>query len=80
MVKFDVEKLRKKIDDNSELLIDIFGGKPSPVFIVPKDDIPIHIATKYNLYGLYTDSKNYSIFTYTSNTYIYERFYKDFKK
>ena len=80
MVKFDVEKIRKKIDDNSELMIDIFGGKPSPVFIVPKNDIPIDIAVRYNLYGLNTDSKNYSIFTYTSNTYIYERFHKDLKK
>ena len=79
MVKFDVEKLRKKIDDNSELLIDLFGGKPSPVFVVPKTDIPTEIATKYNLYGLNTDSKNYSIFTYTSDTYMYERFHKEFK-
>ena len=79
MVKFDVEKLRNKIDRNSELLIDIFGGEPSPVFVVPKTDIPIEIAIKYNLYGMNTDSKNYSIFTYTSDTYKYERFHKEFK-
>ena len=68
-----------KIDRNSELLIDIFGGEPSPVFVVPKTDIPIEIAIKYNLYGMNTDSKNYSIFTYTSDTYKYERFHKEFK-
>ena len=77
MKRFDIEKLRKKINDNSEILKDLFGGKPCPVFVVPKDDIPMEIAYKYNLYGLNTDSKNYSIFTYTTNTYNYECFHKE---
>jgi aspartate aminotransferase-like enzyme len=79
MQHFDLDKLRKKIDEHSKILIEIFGGNPSPVFNIPKTEIPTKIAAMYDLYGLNTDSKNYSIFTYTTNTYMYERFYRNMK-
>ncbi len=76
----NISNLRDKINNNSKLLIDLFGGTTSPVFNIPKNKIPIEIAFKYNLYGLNTDSKNYSIFTYSSDDICYYNFVKDFKK
>ncbi len=77
--RLEISSLRSKINDNSKLLIDLFGGSPSPVFVIPKKEIPIEIASKYDLYGLNTDSENYSIFTYSSDDDHYRKFFKEFK-
>ena len=77
--KFDVNYFRQKIDKNSKILIDVFGGEPSPVFIVDKNKIPLEYAKLWKLYGLNTDSKHYSIFTYSCDDSEYEKFVSGLK-
>ena len=43
---------------------------------IPKENIPIEIAEKWDLYGLHTKSKNYQIFTYSYDDRLYEEFGK----
>tara|TARA_A100001391_G_scaffold198079_1_gene179256 strand:+ start:1946 stop:2797 length:852 start_codon:yes stop_codon:yes gene_type:complete len=72
--KFDLNLFRDKIDSNSKKLSKIFGGKPSPVFIINKKRISLEYAKLWNLYGLNIQSDNYSIFTYSCNNEDYEKF------
>ena len=72
--KFDVNLFKEKINRNSQKLINIFGGKVSPVFIVDKEKIPLEYAKMWKLYGLNSNCKNYSIFTYSCDDVDYDKF------
>jgi len=80
---FNLNKLRTKIDEMSNLLVttigssNIIGKTQCPVITVNKDIIPIEIATRYQLYGINTNSDNYQFFTYSCNEKIYKRFCKE---
>ena len=81
---FDIDELRKKINKNSELIVNTIGKEntigdsPCPVITIPKKNIPEVLARKWNLYGLQTDSKNYQIFTYSCDDEDYKKFCNDF--
>ena len=81
---FDIDELRKKINKNSELIVNTIGKEntigdsPCPVITIPKKNIPEIIARKWNLYGLQTDSKNYQIFTYSCDDEDYKKFCNDY--
>tara|TARA_Y100000592_G_C5447968_1_gene307125 strand:+ start:587 stop:1468 length:882 start_codon:yes stop_codon:yes gene_type:complete len=80
---FDLDKLREKINRNSELIMNaigptkIIGNCPCPVITIPKEFISNELAVKWNLYGLQTESKNYQIFTYSCDDKDYENFAKE---
>tara|TARA_R110001583_G_scaffold38747_1_gene124914 strand:+ start:482 stop:1336 length:855 start_codon:yes stop_codon:yes gene_type:complete len=82
---FNINKLRNYIDNISEMVVNavgdsnIIGEKKCPVITINKDIIPIEIATKYQLYGINTDSDNYQIFTYSCGKKLYEKLCKDLK-
>ena len=81
--RFDIHELRDRIDRNSKVIVDaigeenIIGLSTCPVITIPKENIPIEIAEKWDLYGLHTKSKNYQIFTYSYDDRLYEEFGKD---
>mgnify|MGYP001060087852 FL=1 len=81
--KFDIGKLREKIETVSKILVEaigdsnIIGEKSSPVITVNKEVIPIELANKYQLYGINTNSENYQFFTYSCNEKLYKKFCKD---
>ena len=81
--RFDIHELRDRIDRNSKVIVDaigeenIIGLSTCPVITIPKENIPIEIAEKWDLYGLHTKSKNYQIFTYSYDNRLYEEFGKD---
>ena len=81
---FDIKELRKKINKNSELIVNTIGKENTigdslcPVITIPKKNIPEVLARKWNLYGLQTDSKNYQIFTYSCDDEDYKKFCNDF--
>jgi len=80
---FDLDKLKEKIDNMSELLStaigdpNIIGERKCPVITVNKDIIPIALANKYQLYGINTNSENYQFFTYSCNEKLYKKFCKE---
>jgi 2-polyprenyl-3-methyl-5-hydroxy-6-metoxy-1,4-benzoquinol methylase len=80
----DIDELRKKINKNSELIVNTIGKEntigdsPCPVITIPKKNIPEVLARKWNLYGLQTDSKNYQIFTYSCDDEDYKKFCNDY--
>jgi len=82
---FDLDKLRKKINRNSNVIVDVIGeeniiGKSvCPVITIPKSLISDDIAKRWNLYGLQTESENYQIFTYSCDDKDYENFAKELK-
>ena len=81
--RFDIHELRDRINRNSKVIVDaigeenIIGLSTCPVITIPKENIPIEIAEKWDLYGLHTKSKNYQIFTYSYDDRLYEEFGKD---
>ena len=81
--RFDIHELRDRIDRNSKVIVDVIGEEniiglsTCPVITIPKENIPIEIAEKWDLYGLHTKSKNYQIFTYSYDDRLYEEFGKD---
>ena len=83
---FNLNQLKTKIKTNSELLTksiginNIIGDITGPVITVHKDIIPIKIASKYQLYGINTNSKYYQIFTYSCEDKLYIKFCKELKK
>ncbi len=77
LLNFSKEKLRDRIHTNSEILNEVFKSNPSPVFVISKENINKEIAKKWDLYGLHTDSHNYSIFTYSCEKKKYIDFVKD---
>ena len=83
LMDFDIDKLRRKIDSNSEKLTksigseNIIGITKGPVICVKKHAIPLTIATKYQLYGINSDNNLYYLFTYSVSNEIYEQFIKD---
>jgi aspartate aminotransferase-like enzyme len=83
---FDIEKLKQKIKTNSSLLLEaiginnIVGDTEGPVITIHKDNIPIEIANKYQLYGINTDSEYYQIFTYSCDDKLYIKFCKELIK
>ena len=83
--KFDKFKLMKKINDNSLKVVEaigeenIIGEKICPVITIDKELISMGLARKYQLYGLYTKSPNYQIFTYSCDDEIYDRFCEELK-
>ena len=70
-----MELLTKSIGINN-----IIGDITGPVITVHKDNIPIKIASKYQLYGINTNSKYYQIFTYSCEDKLYIKFCKELKK
>jgi len=82
---FDLESLRSKIVQNSSKLVNVLGTdkivgeKTCPVITVNKSSIPNDIATKFQLYGINSDSLYYQIFTYSTSTNVYNEFIQELK-
>ena len=80
----DVERLRRKINTNSDTIVECLGKENfkgstrGPVLTLSKHLIPPHLAEKYELYGINNpDSDNYQIFTYSEKAEDYLRFAQD---
>lgn len=82
---FNLDKLRKRINRNSDVIVDaigkdnIIGKSVCPVITIPKTLISDKLAKKWNLYGLQTKSSNYQIFTYSCDDKSYDDFAKDLR-
>ena len=79
---FDLAQHVRKIEYNSnrlkEVLRDaVLGHCPSPVVHVDKHRIPLSIASKYSLAGLYDGSENYRIYTYSEPQREFESFFDE---
>ena len=83
---FDLEALRSKIVKNSSKLVNVLGSdrivgeKTCPVISVPKKFIPEKLASKYQLYGINSESELYQIFTYSNSNKIFNDFINELKK
>ena len=80
LLNFNIDELRNKIERNSNLFVDnvqIHGEQISPVLNILKTDISKDIATKYELYGLHSNSKFYQIFTYSCDDIYYKKLSKE---
>ncbi len=82
---FNKFELKKKIFDNSLKVIEsigeenVIGKKICPVITIDKKLISTKLATKYQLYGVYTESPNYQIFTYSCDDELYTKFCEELK-
>lgn len=82
---FDVEKLRKKVECVSKMLVDhfgeehIIGDKIAPAISIKAGRIPEAIARKWNLYGHWKHSSILQIFTYSEEVSAYQRLIEDLK-
>ena len=52
----------------------IIGEKICPVITFKKDNIPLEIAKKYQLYGINSDTDIYQIFTYSTDDKLFNNF------
>jgi len=83
---YDVDKIREKINRNSRIIVQSIGEEnfigdiECPVLTVPKNNIPLEIAEKYELYHVNTADSTYQIFTYSEQDYKYDQFAKEFKR
>jgi len=80
LTNFNLDKLRNKVTVNSIKLVNkigeknIIGEKICPVITFRKDNIPLEIAKKYQLYGINSDTDNYQIFTYSTDDKLFNTF------
>ena len=74
LINFNLDRLRDKIAVNSIKLVNIIGEKICPVITVKKDNIPLEIAKKYQLYGINSNAVNYQIFTYSTDDKSFNNF------
>ena len=77
-----IDKYVKSNEVNDNIQLKLIHSKaqnniPSTNNNPPKENIPIEIAEKWDLYGLHTKSKNYQIFTYSYDDRLYKEFGKD---
>lgn len=77
--EFDLQNFKDTINLNCEILQQVFNFENSPVLHIQKEKLSKEFATKWNLYGLNTNSKEYSIFTYSCKTSDYESFINEIK-
>lgn len=79
---FNLDDLAHRIESNSAILCEIFedsivGDLKSPAITIPKSEIPYEIASRWQLYGLNSDSPYYQFFTYSGNNSKYLEFAKE---
>ena len=85
LADFDVERLRERIDTNSQILVDslgeenIIGDSIGPVITVPKKIIPDELASRWSLYGTMSDSEVIQFFTYSCPDEKYQFFADQFR-
>ena len=83
---FDVERLRKKVETVSNMLVThfgeehIIGDKIAPAISISAKRIPEEIARKWNLYGCWKNSAVLQIFTYSEEISAYQRLIENCNK
>ena len=83
---FNIDKLRKKIDDNSKIILKyvdedaLIGNKIGPCITFKKDYIPEEICKKYDLYGYWAHREHIQMFTYNGSKKQYKKVMKEIYK
>tara|TARA_Y100001973_G_scaffold102270_1_gene166977 strand:- start:3032 stop:3895 length:864 start_codon:yes stop_codon:yes gene_type:complete len=84
--KLDIDEFKNKVIDNSNIITEaigeekIIGEKVCPALTINKKHISKEIATKWQIYGLNSNSENYHIFTYSCKKEDYQRFADEYRK
>ena len=84
--KFDINKLRNKIDENSKLILKyvdkaaIIGNEVGPCITFKKGYIPEEICRKYDLYGYWAKREHIQMFTYNGSKKEYKKVLKEIYK